>query len=49
MGKPINAPGKQQYWPAVSPDGKFLFFGSNRDGNSDIYGVGTAVIERLRN
>lgn len=34
--------------PNVSPDGKYLFFQSNRGGNMDIYWVDVKIIEELR-
>jgi Tol biopolymer transport system component len=34
--------------PCLSPDGKYLFFVSNRAGEHRIYWVDTSVIERLR-
>jgi len=46
LGERINAG-----WancPVVSPDGKYLFFISQRSGNSDIFWVDARVIDRLR-
>lgn len=34
--------------PIVSPDGKYLFFNSDRSGKSDIYWVSAAILEKLR-
>jgi Tol biopolymer transport system component len=31
-----------------SPDGKYLFFTSNREGQDDIYWIEARVIDRLR-
>ena len=57
MGARINSVYKDEY-PFVSPDGKYLFFNSNRpstvnqkpieDGPGNIYWVSTSVIEELR-
>ena len=33
----ITTHDKDDYYPAISSDGKFLLFTSNRDGNSNIY------------
>jgi hypothetical protein len=43
LGDDINSPGTN-FCPALSPDGKYLFFAANRD----IYWVSTEVIHRLR-
>jgi Tol biopolymer transport system component len=48
LGREINSE-EGDYCPMVSPDGKFLFFVSIRNGNQDIYWVSTDIIERLRN
>ena len=34
--------------PYVSPDGKYLFFNSGRNGNYDIWWVDAKIIEELR-
>jgi Tol biopolymer transport system component len=34
--------------PVVSPDGRYLFFNSNRAGNDDNYWVEASFIEDLR-
>jgi len=57
MGSRINSPYKDEY-PFVTPDGKYLFFNSNRpstlnqrpieDGPGNIYWVSTSVIETLK-
>lgn len=57
LGNRINSPAKDEY-PYVSPDGKYLFFNSNRisqlnpgripDGPGNIYWVDTKIIEELR-
>ena len=43
LGDTVNTPGTN-FCPSLSPDGKYLFFSTNRD----IYWVSTEVIERLR-
>jgi len=47
LGDRINTPA-DEYWPAVSPDGKYLFFISNRDGNFDVYWVDGKIIESAK-
>jgi Tol biopolymer transport system component len=57
MGPKINSAYKDEY-PYVTPDGKYLFFNSNRpsslnpkpieDGPGNIYWVNAKIIERLR-
>ncbi len=47
MGEAINSSGFERF-PYVSPDGKYLFFTSDRDGSPEIYWVNAAVIEKLR-
>ena len=47
LGESINS-SKWEGVPIVSPDGKYLFFSSDRSGNSDVYWVSAGVIERLR-
>jgi Tol biopolymer transport system component len=57
MGPKINTAYKDEY-PYVTPDGKYLFFNSNRqsslnpkpieDGPGNIYWVNAKIIERLR-
>jgi Tol biopolymer transport system component len=34
--------------PSVTPDGKYLFFTSDRSGDGETYWVSSAVIESLR-
>ena len=57
LGPKVNSGGKDEY-PYVSPDGKYLFFNSNRpsslygksipDGPGNMYWVSASVIEALR-
>ncbi|HEX9975570.1 MAG TPA: ankyrin repeat domain-containing protein, partial [bacterium] len=46
LGYEINQGGASS--PYVSPDGKYLFFNSGRNGNYDSYWVSTKLIEELR-
>ena len=34
--------------PYVTPDGKYIFFNSGRNGNWDIYWVDAKIIEELK-
>jgi tetratricopeptide (TPR) repeat protein len=47
MGPGING-STMEYCPNVTPDGKYLFFCSRRDGSEDIYWVDASIIEILR-
>lgn len=47
MGAKINTSGREIY-PRVSPDGKYVFYASNKSGNWDIYWCSAAVIEKLK-
>jgi len=44
MGETINSPG-YEFCPMLSPDGKYLFFTRNVEGNGDIYWVDARVID----
>jgi len=46
MGDEINQGGAAS--PYVSPDGRYLFFNSGRNGNYDIYWVSAKIIDELR-
>jgi hypothetical protein len=46
LGDEINQGGASS--PYISPDGKYLFFNSGRNGNYDIYWVSSKIIEELR-
>ena len=48
MGKNINS-GHHDLGPSISPDGKFLFFISRREGNNNIYWVDASIIDELKN
>jgi hypothetical protein len=47
MGSRVNSPANEGC-PIVSPDGRFLFFNSHRNGNADNYWMAAAVIDTLR-
>jgi Tol biopolymer transport system component len=47
MGEPINSDG-YDFCAMLSPDGKYLFFTRNIEGNGDIYWVDAGVIETMR-
>jgi len=47
MGDKINSAANDTR-PSVTPDGKYLFFNSNKSGNRDIYWVDSRIIEKLK-
>lgn len=48
LGEPINS-NELERFPAVSPDGKYLFFTRDTPGNDeDVYWVSAKIIDRLR-
>ncbi|UCC82654.1 MAG: ankyrin repeat domain-containing protein [Gemmatimonadota bacterium] len=47
LGEPVTSRGNE-ICPIVSPDGRYLFFNSNRVGNDDNYWVDASFIEELR-
>jgi Tol biopolymer transport system component len=47
LGGEINSD-QGDYCPTFSPDGKFLFFVSIRNGNQDIYWVRADIIEKIK-
>jgi Tol biopolymer transport system component len=47
MGDGINAT-ENEMCASVSPDGKYLFFSREVDGNRDIYWVDAKVIDEYR-
>ncbi|MFH0842757.1 MAG: hypothetical protein V1903_09070 [Bacteroidota bacterium] len=47
LGAIINS-GFSEYGAAITPDGKYLFFTSNRNGSEDIFWVSVIIIEELR-
>lgn len=47
MGNEINS-AATDYTPMLSPDGKYLFFTSGREGVDDIYWVDSGVIKKLK-
>ncbi|MFC2121324.1 ankyrin repeat domain-containing protein [Bacteroidota bacterium] len=46
MGEEINLYGAN--CPYITPDGKYLFFKSGRNGNFDVYWVSTSIIDKLK-
>ncbi len=50
LGEKINT-NSQETFPAVSPDGKYLFFTrwTNNENDMDVYWVSTSIIEKLKN
>lgn len=46
LGENINSI-YSEYGAAITPDGKYLFFTSNRNGTEDIYWVSMSAIEKL--
>ena len=44
LGKSVNS-GFSEYGATITPDGKYLFFTSNRNGNEDIFWVSLKIIE----
>ena len=46
LDNPINTSSRELY-PRVSPDGRYLFFSSNRSGNWEIYWVDAGIIDKL--
>jgi hypothetical protein len=47
LGELVNGPG-DEICPQVSRDGAYLFWNSQRSGNSDNYWMEAGVIEKLR-
>ncbi len=47
MGAKINSE-KREIYPRVSPDGKYIFYSSNKTGNWEIYWCTTKIIEKLK-
>ena len=47
MGPKINTSFSERF-ARVSPDGKFLFFGSTRNGNFDIFWIDASIIQELK-
>jgi hypothetical protein len=43
LGKLINTESSERF-PYISPDGKYFFFGSDRNGNYDIYWISASII-----
>jgi Tol biopolymer transport system component len=47
MGAEVNSD-HLECWPAFSPDAKWLFFVSDRNGKDKIYWLDTAIVEQLK-
>jgi hypothetical protein len=47
MGPAINTDGYEAY-ASVSPDGEYLFYSSNQEGDYDLYWVKMNIIENAR-
>ncbi len=48
MGTEINSAAGRETFPRLSPDGKYLFFGSDRNGNFDVYWIDAGIIKQIR-
>jgi hypothetical protein len=48
LGKQINSDKYKTYRPAISPNGKFLFYSQTAKKGAAVYWVSTEIIERLR-
>ena len=46
MGETVNSE-FSEYGATITPDGKYLFFTSNRNGSEDIFWISTKIIEEL--
>ena len=47
LGTAVNSPASE-YGAMPSPDGRYLFFTSGRDGNEDIYWISAEIVDALR-
>ena len=47
MGSEINSAGSE-YGSTISPDGKYFFYTSNKNGSEDIYWISVKIIEELK-
>jgi ankyrin repeat protein/Tol biopolymer transport system component len=47
IGNGVNSKNNEM-WPVISPDGRYLFFASNRNGHVDVYWIETKIIEKLK-
>ncbi len=47
MGPEINTPSAEAF-ASTSPDGRYLFFASSRNGNLDVYWINADIIEKLK-
>jgi len=48
LGKLINSASSERF-PYISPDGNYFFFGSDRNGNYDIYWIRSSVLYKMMN
>lgn len=48
LGESVNTP-YDEYIPAVTPDGKYFFFTTNKTGNRDIYWVDAKILGQQEN
>lgn len=46
LGRHINSEASERF-PYISPDGKYFFFGSDRNGNYDVYWISASLIYNL--
>ncbi len=47
LGESVNS-GSSEYGSTITPDGKYLFFTSDRNGSEDIFWISAKIIEELR-
>jgi Tol biopolymer transport system component len=47
LGEKLNSKGNE-FTPVITPDGKYLFFASDRSGNDEIYWVDATVIDDIK-
>ncbi|MDH4271828.1 MAG: hypothetical protein OEW18_07610 [Candidatus Aminicenantes bacterium] len=47
MGDKVNSKESERF-PCATPDGKYLFFASDRKGNFDYYWIDARIINELR-
>jgi hypothetical protein len=47
MGSEINSAGSE-YGSTISPDGKYFFYTSNKNGSEDIYWISAKIIEEVK-
>jgi ankyrin repeat protein len=47
IGKGVNSP-SNELWPVISPDGRYLFFASNRNGTVDVYWIDSKIFKEFK-